>query len=83
MTEKELLEKGYRKYTGTKVDVFFNKDMCQHSGICVRELSKVFDLDRKPWILPDNASEEAVISLIDRCPSQALMYVVKETQTDK
>ncbi|QIK57847.1 hypothetical protein G7059_08360 [Erysipelothrix sp. HDW6A] len=77
MTEKELLEKGYRKYVGTKVDVYFNKDICQHSGICVKGLSEVFDLNRKPWIIPDNATEEALINLIDSCPSGALQYIVK------
>lgn len=77
MTEKELLDKGFRKYAGTKVDVSFNKDICQHSGVCVNGLSEVFNLNRKPWILPDNATEEELIKLIDSCPSGALQYIVK------
>lgn len=30
--DKELLEAGYRAYTGEKIDVYFNTDICQHSG---------------------------------------------------
>ena len=34
--DKELLEAGYRAYTGEKIDVYFNTAICQHSGNCVR-----------------------------------------------
>lgn len=34
--DKELLDAGYRAYTGEKIDVYFNTTMCQHSGNCVR-----------------------------------------------
>ena len=27
--DKELLEAGYRAYTGEKIDVYFNTDICQ------------------------------------------------------
>lgn len=30
--DKELLDAGYRAYTGEKIDVYFNTDICQHSG---------------------------------------------------
>lgn len=77
MQKQELLEKGYRQYTGTAIDVYFNKDVCIHSGVCVQNLKEVFDLKRKPWILADNAPAEEVAALIDRCPSGALQYVKK------
>ena len=35
--DKELLEAGYRAYTGEKIDVYFNTAICQHSGNCVPE----------------------------------------------
>lgn len=76
-TEAELLAAGYRKYSGEHGDVFFNKAICQHSGNCVRGLHSVFDLDRKPWILTDNASTEAVSRIIDTCPSGALRFIPK------
>lgn len=78
MTEKQLLDFGYRKYTGKKIDVYFNASFCQHSGKCVRGNSKVFEVGRKPWILADNASAEEVARIIDTCPSGALKYILHD-----
>ncbi|GAF40150.1 hypothetical protein JCM14202_2038 [Agrilactobacillus composti DSM 18527 = JCM 14202] len=77
-TEAQLLDQGYRKYTGEHVDVFFNTNLCQHSGNCVRGLAPVFDLQRKPWILADNASSDAVTRIINTCPSGALRFIRKD-----
>lgn len=30
--DKELLEAGYRAYTGEKIDIYFNTDVCQHNA---------------------------------------------------
>ena len=78
MTEKELLEKGYRKYEGEKIDVFFNSKMCAHSGKCVQGLPSVFDVNRKPWILLEGSDVEEVKEVIKICPSGALQYIEKE-----
>lgn len=75
MTEAELLKQGYRKYSGEEVDVFFNSAICVHSGNCVRGNPAIFDLDRRPWVLPDNAEESEVRRVIDTCPSGALKYL--------
>lgn len=48
--DKELLDAGYRAYTGEKIDVYFNTGICKHSGNCVRGSAKLFNLKRKPWI---------------------------------
>ncbi len=45
--DKELQDAGYRVYTGEKIDVYFNTDICQHSGNCVRGSSKLFNLKRE------------------------------------
>lgn len=75
--EKELLEQGYRKYPGETIDVFFNLSFCKHSANCVRGNPKVFDIKRKPWIIPDNASAVNVQEVIHTCPSGALKYIMK------
>lgn len=80
MTEKELLEKGYRKYSGTIIDIYFNLEICEHSGNCVRGNPDVFNTKRKPWIIADNASKEDVMKVIDTCPSGALKYIVKDSE---
>ena len=72
--DKELLDAGYRVYTGEKIDVYFNTAICQHSGNCVRGSSKLFNLKRKPWIIPDEVDEQTVVRVIDTCPSGALKY---------
>ena len=36
VTEEQLLKEGYRKYTGEGIDIFYNKDICEHIGNCVR-----------------------------------------------
>lgn len=70
----ELIEKGYRCYRGEDIDVYFNTNICQHSGNCVRGNHAIFDLSRKPWIMPDNASQKEVKRVINTCPSGALLY---------
>ncbi len=77
MTEQTLLEKGYRKYTGEGIDVFFNLEICAHSGVCTRGLPQVFNVKRKPWIVADNAAAKEVADLIEKCPSGALKYIKK------
>lgn len=63
-------------YTGRLADVSFDGELCQHSGICVRGMPEVFDVDARPWINPDAAwTPEAVdllIEVVGQCPSGAL-----------
>ncbi|WP_039057315.1 4Fe-4S mono-cluster protein YjdI [Enterobacter sp. Bisph1] len=72
--DKELLDAGYRVYTGEKIDVYFNTSVCKHAGNCVRGNTKLFDLKRKPWIMPDEVDAATVERIIDTCPSGALKY---------
>ncbi|HHA1985786.1 4Fe-4S mono-cluster protein YjdI [Enterobacter ludwigii] len=75
--DKALLDAGYRAYTGEKIDVYFNTAICKHSGNCVRGSAKLFNLKRKPWIIPDEVDVETVVHVIDTCPSGALKYSQK------
>jgi uncharacterized Fe-S cluster protein YjdI/CDGSH-type Zn-finger protein len=63
-----------RPYRGAKVEVSFDADLCIHAAECVRGLPGVFDRDRRPWILADNASNVDLVAVIERCPSGALQY---------
>ena len=72
--DQALLDEGYRCYTGEKIDVYFNTAICQHSGNCVRGNGKLFNLKRKPWIMPDEVDVVTVDKVIDTCPSGALKY---------
>lgn len=63
-----------RKYTGTEIDVFYDVDRCIHAQECVHGLPRVFDRSRKPWVLPDAGTADAIVETILRCPSGALRY---------
>ena len=63
-----------RIYRGTDVEVSFDGDLCIHATACVRGLPAVFDRERHPWVLADNATAEEVSAVIERCPSGALQY---------
>ncbi len=77
MNEKELLEQGYREYSGEKIDVFFKREICEHAAECVKGNGEVFDVERRPWIMADAADADEVAAIIDRCPSKALKYIKK------
>lgn len=77
MTEKELIEKGYRKYQGKEIDVYFNTNVCIHSGVCVKGLKSVFDTKKRPWINLEGANQAEVKKIVNSCPSGALKYVQK------
>ena len=74
MKEKDLLDLGYKKYEGETYDVYFNKDVCKHSGNCVKANHSGFLLKRIPWGLSGATEQEAVITAIKGCPSGALKY---------
>lgn len=80
LTEQELLAKGYRKYVGKDIDIYYNKDICAHIGNCVLGNPEVFEVGRRPWILADNGTQEENMQVIHACPSGALKFIRKETE---
>lgn len=62
------------KYSGEKLDVFFNPAICCHKGACLKIAPNAFALGRKPWIQPDLDSVELVKQAVEACPSGALYY---------
>ena len=63
-----------RVYKGRDVEVSFDLAQCTHIGECLRRRPDVFALERRPWIAPDAAPVDALVSVIERCPSGALQY---------
>ena len=67
------MDEGRRQtFQGNGVEVTFDPGVCRHTGVCVRGLPLVFDVQRKRWIRPENASTEAVLAQVAACPSGAL-----------
>jgi uncharacterized Fe-S cluster protein YjdI len=47
-------------YRGTDIEVSFDLDICIHIGECLRGQRAVFQLDRRPWVLPDEGDPDTV-----------------------
>ena len=77
VTERMLTEDGYKKYTGENLDIYYKRSVCTHAAYCIRGNAEVFNVYRRPWILPDEGSLDESECIIDRCPSGALKYIEK------
>jgi CDGSH-type Zn-finger protein len=63
-----------RDYIGQKITIHDNRAICHHSENCLRTLSTVFNINKKPWIDPDSDDVEKIIGSVKKCPSGALSY---------
>lgn len=71
MRRSKLMRKVYR---GKDITISFDLDLCVHIGECLRGHQGVFQLERRPWVLPDEADADTVAEVVQRCPSGALLY---------
>jgi uncharacterized Fe-S cluster protein YjdI len=70
-------------YRGTAVDVSFDGARCRHAAECLRGLPAVFDVGRRPWILPDDADPDHVVDVVARCPTGALRTHPKSSKAEQ
>ena len=68
------MEKDNRSYKNEDITVHWKPRECVHAGTCFRELRKVFDPSRRPWVDLSQAKTDAIIDIVDRCPTDALTY---------
>lgn len=59
-------------YEAEGIRVTFDPNICRHTGVCLRTLPAVFDVNRKHWIRPELAEPDVVAAAVARCPSGAL-----------
>lgn len=79
MTKKQEMEQqGFKAYENDAICVFWKPSMCTHSGKCVMGNKAVFDPPRRPWIDLSQADAKEIAAIIDRCPSKALQYELKD-----
>jgi uncharacterized Fe-S cluster protein YjdI len=76
--EEQLAISHARPYTAPGVRVFYDRGCCLHFAEYVRGLPQVFDVAKRPWIRPENASAEEVAEVVRPCPSGALHYRLEE-----
>jgi CDGSH-type Zn-finger protein/uncharacterized membrane protein YozB (DUF420 family) len=65
-------------YSGQHITIHDNRAVCAHAGVCTDNLPGVFRLGQEPWVDANGASAEAIIALVNRCPSGALSYSVND-----
>lgn len=66
-----------KKYSNKDITIEWKPNACIHSAKCWRGengLLSVFNPANKPWINPEGASTEEIITRIENCPSGALSY---------
>lgn len=61
-----------KEYPNGEITIVWQPKLCQHSGVCAKTLSKVYNTNEHPWIKPENATTEELISQVAKCPSGAL-----------
>ena len=73
MSDKEKFS-----FPGEKVDVVWDGRLCIHIGECGQAQGDLFVAGRKPWCQPDLVDSSEVKEVVERCPSGALYYEVKD-----
>jgi uncharacterized Fe-S cluster protein YjdI len=71
------MPKRLQVYETSGITVTFDPNICRHTGVCVRGLPAVFDVQRQHWVRPELASPEKVAAQVARCPSGALQCTLK------
>jgi uncharacterized Fe-S cluster protein YjdI len=72
-----------RTYQGERIAVSFDANRCVHFAACLRGAPEVFDVTRRPWIVPDGAPAERVAEVVASCPSGALTYASEEVPAEE
>ena len=63
-------------YVGNRMTIHDNRGICSHASFCADNLESVFNAEREPWINPDAEQVQAIIDVIQTCPSGALSYSI-------
>jgi len=72
-----------KEYSNGELTVVWKPKLCIHAAVCVKTLPNVYDPKAKPWITPENASTDALMAQIDKCPSGALSHYIKNDKTNE
>ena len=68
------MTKKIQEYKGKDIIVRYDPTICIHAAECVSGLHKVFNVIKRPWVQPENATTEEIIAQIKKCPSGALQF---------
>ena len=71
-------DKPTRTYENDDIIVYWYADRCQKAKQCVSGSWQAFDMSRRPWVDVNAIPAKELAAIIDRCPTKALMYEMKE-----
>ena len=68
-----------KEYESEKLTVVWKPEQCIHSEKCFKGLPGVFDPKGRPWVNVEGATDEEIQAQVDKCPSGALSYKLKDS----
>ena len=69
-------------YNRPEIQIRDNRGVCSHAAYCTSDLPTVWRTGVEPWIDPNGAEPNEIVSIIRRCPSGALSYTQNERIED-
>ncbi len=67
-----------KEYTNGEITIKWELKKCEHAGVCIRTLPKVYNPKASPWIKIENTTTEELKNQINKCPSGALSFYENE-----
>ena len=61
--------------------ITWDETKCCHAGVCVNTLPEVFKIQDGRFVIePGNASDEAILHVVNQCPSGALQATTNDPE---
>jgi len=65
-------------FPGKQLEVEWDGRLCIHIAECGRSKGELFVGGRQPWCQPDLVEADVIVDVVERCPTGALSYKVKQ-----